>query len=54
MEAKHDNGDWLDPSNTPERRILDLRTVGMRCALTLGRFHYYRACENLQDQRHDA
>lgn len=54
MAPKHDNDGWLDTANTPERRILDLRMIGMRCALTLGRFHYCRACEELEDQRHDA
>jgi AraC-like DNA-binding protein len=54
MGTKHDNDGWLDTASTPERSILDLRSVGMRCALTLGRFHYRRASDELEDQRHDA
>ncbi|MBN8457482.1 MAG: hypothetical protein J0M04_06580, partial [Verrucomicrobia bacterium] len=35
--------EWLDTSTTAEREILDLRTVGMSHALTLGRFNYHKA-----------
>ena len=54
MATKHDNDGWLDTANTPERHILDLRTIGMRCALTLGRFRYHRASAELEEQRHDS
>ncbi len=43
---------WLDTTNTEERRILDLRTIGMRHGLTLGRFHYNRAAKGLPEQCH--
>lgn len=45
--------EWIDTINTPERRILDLRQIGMRHALTLGRFRYVRAAPPLDEQRHD-
>ncbi|MBN8457491.1 MAG: hypothetical protein J0M04_06625 [Verrucomicrobia bacterium] len=35
--------EWLDTAPTAEREILDLRTVGMSHALTLGRFNYHKA-----------
>ncbi len=45
--------EWIDTKNTPERRILDLRLIGMRHALALGRFRYLRAAPPLDEQRHD-
>lgn len=45
--------EWIDTENTPERRILDLRLIGMRHALALGRFRYLRAAPPLDEQRHD-
>jgi len=54
MGSVHDNDGWLDTINTEQRRILDLRTVGMRHALTLGRFHYNSASEQLEEMRHDS
>jgi AraC-like DNA-binding protein len=45
--------DWIDTVNTPHRRILDLRLIGMRHALALGRFRYVRAAPPLEEQRHD-
>jgi AraC-like DNA-binding protein len=45
--------EWIDLVNTPEREILDLRGIGMRHALTLGRLLYQRAARPLEEQRHD-
>lgn len=45
--------EWIDTVNTPERRILDLRSIGMRHALALGRFRYVRAAQPLNEQQHD-
>jgi AraC-like DNA-binding protein len=45
--------EWIDTENTPNRRILDLRLIGMRHALALGRFRYLRAAPPLDEQRHD-
>jgi AraC-like DNA-binding protein len=45
--------EWIDTVNTTERRIIDLRLIGMRHALALGRFRYVRAAQPLQEQRHD-
>lgn len=54
MPIKHNDDGWLDTANTPERQILDLRSIGMRHALTLGRFRYNQAADELQTRRHDA
>jgi AraC-like DNA-binding protein len=45
--------EWIDTVSTPERQILDLREIGMRHALALGRFRYVRASAPLEEQRHD-
>jgi len=45
--------EWLDTVCTPERRILDLRSIGMRHALTLGHLHYHHASAPLAEQRHE-
>lgn len=45
--------DWIDTENTPERRILDLRQIGLRHALTLGKLRYQHASKPLESQRHD-
>lgn len=45
--------EWIDTLDTPERRILDLRLIGMRHALALGQFRYVRAAAPLDEQRHD-
>jgi AraC-like DNA-binding protein len=42
----------IDTINTSERQILDLRLIGMRHALALGRFHYRQASLPLDEQRH--
>ena len=42
MEAGNTQ-EWIDTVCTSERRILDLRSIGMRHALTLGRLHYHHA-----------
>lgn len=52
MTARTDS-EWIDTVSTPERRILDLRLVGMRHALTLGHLHYNRASAPLAEQSHD-
>jgi AraC-like DNA-binding protein len=44
--------DWIDTENTAERRILDLSSIGMRYALTLGRLHYNHASKPLAEQCH--
>ena len=54
MATQQDNDGWLDTASTREREILDLRSTGMRHALTLGRFHYNRAHQELREQCHDA
>ncbi len=54
MSKTRDNDGWLDTTSTKERRILDLRSIGMRRALTLGRFHYNQANQELREQCHDA
>lgn len=45
--------DWIDTHNTPQRRILDLRSIDMRPALTLGHLHYHHASPPLAEQCHD-
>ena len=45
--------EWIDTINTPERQILDLRMVGMRHALAVGRFRYMRAAPPLVEQHHE-
>ena len=49
----HPDPEWIDTENTPERRILDLRLIGMRHSLALGRFRYLRAAPPLDEQQHD-
>src|SRR5690348_5834719 len=44
--------EWIDTVNTQNRRILDLRLIGMRHALALGRFRYVRAAPPLEEQCH--
>lgn len=39
--------EWIDTANTPERRIIDLRTMGMHDALALGHLHYHAATKPL-------
>lgn len=45
--------EWIDTASTAERRILDLRSIGMRHALALGHLHYHRASTPLPEQSHD-
>lgn len=52
MNESH-NQEWIDTVNTQERKILDLRLIGMRYALALGRFRYVRAADPLAQQQHD-
>ena len=52
MAHTPDNDCLLDTTNTSQRQILDLREVGMRHALTLGRFHYNNASSPLTEQCH--
>lgn len=54
MVPAPDNDGWLDTTNTSQRQILDLREVGMRHALTLGRFSYSRASAPLAEQCHQS
>lgn len=54
MATSPDNDGWLDTTNTSQRQILDLREVGMRHALTLGRFHYNHASSPLAEQCHQS
>lgn len=54
MVPSTDNDGWLDTTNTSQRQILDLREVGMRHALTLGRFHYNHASSPLAEQCHQS
>jgi len=44
--------DWIDTENTAERRILDLSTINMPHALSLGRLHYNHASKPLAEQCH--
>lgn len=44
---------WIDTVNTPERQILDLRLIGMKHALALGKFHYLHASAPLAEQCHE-
>lgn len=44
--------DWIDTLSTSERRILDLRSIGMRHALTLGQLRYHQASPPLPTQAH--
>lgn len=48
------NREWLDTQNTDQRRILDLQAVGLRYALSLGRFRYSNAEQALPEQYHDS
>lgn len=45
-------GEWIDTVSTAERRILDLRSIGMKHALTLGHLRYHRASAPLAEQCH--
>lgn len=45
--------EWIDTVSTPERRILDLRSIGMKHALTLGHLRYHRASAPLAEQCHE-
>lgn len=54
MAVVHGKDGWLDTTNTKQRRILDLRTVGMRSTLTFGRFHYNCAAAQLEEMRHES
>lgn len=45
--------EWIDTVSTPERRILDLRSIGMKHALTLGQLRYHRASVPLAEQCHE-
>ncbi|WP_411847528.1 AraC family transcriptional regulator [Roseibacillus persicicus] len=46
------SSEQVDVTNTPERRILDLSQIGMRSALSLGRFHYTRVAPGIRKQCH--
>lgn len=45
--------EWMDTTSTLEREILDLRDVGIRRALSLGKFDYASASPPLPPQCHE-
>ena len=45
--------EWIDTVSTAERRILDLRSIGMKHALTFGHLRYHRASAPLSEQYHE-
>ena len=45
--------EWIDTVSTTERRILDLRSIGMKHALTFGHLRYHRASAPLSEQYHE-
>ncbi|MCW1922264.1 AraC family transcriptional regulator [Luteolibacter arcticus] len=49
----HQEPEWIDTVSTAERRILNLRSIGMKHALTLGHLHYHRASAPLAEQCHE-
>jgi AraC-like DNA-binding protein len=50
---QHQQPEWIDTVSTAERRILDLRAIGMQHALALGHLHYHQASAPLAEQTHD-
>jgi AraC-like DNA-binding protein/mannose-6-phosphate isomerase-like protein (cupin superfamily) len=52
-QMSHNEPKWIDTVNTPARQILDLRLIGMKHALALGKFHYLHASAPLAEQCHE-
>lgn len=51
-KAERESPEWIDTENTAERKILDLRSIGMQHALSIGRLRYHRATAPLAEQCH--